>query len=145
MVDEGGGTAEEWAQKAREHAVDARTLQRAGGSPASIYHQSGLAVECALKAVIIKRHGLNQWPSDYKSRGWGTHDLSRLLKHSGRGPDMSKELAQATELAVSWLVIKDWNSSRPKYPGSDINRQAARDMVRAVSHDRYGVLKWLLG
>jgi len=63
-------TADEWEAKAKSHIEEAKfLLNRRRYLP--VYRDVGFAVECALKAVIMRKHGLNGWPSDAKKARLG--------------------------------------------------------------------------
>jgi len=116
-----------------ERLREARRLAGAGLWPGA-YHLSGYAVECALKACIVKKQRRHEVPFD---RAAATriysHDLVALLKLAD-----VPEPDPATE--ASWTVAKDWTPDC-RYR-LDITEALARDYIKAVG-GRKGVLAWL--
>lgn len=117
----------------RERLREARLLATAGHWPGA-YYLSGYAVECALKACIVKKQRRHEVPFD---RAAATrvysHDLVALLRLADvPEPDPPTE--------ASWTVVKDWS---PDFRYRlDITEALARDYVNAVG-GRKGVLAWL--
>lgn len=147
MAPSGGGgppaTAYDWLRTAERHLQDARTLKTRGGSSEAVFHYAGLAVECALKAVIMKRERWNQWPSRAREPKLHKHDLKRLLKRAGLNGEMEAEKRLGTDLAANWGVVIRWDNNRPRYPHGAMPSRVATDMFRAVAHHRDGVFTWL--
>lgn len=130
--------------RAVQHAADARTLKSHGGSAESVYNYSGMAVELALKAVIMRREGLAAFPTRRDDPGLYTHKLSELLERSGLKPFLDEEQRRATDLAANWLAVRDWAYNTPRYPFGRTPREYAVAYHRAVTHRESGVLTWLI-
>jgi hypothetical protein len=70
-------TPPEWIQVANERAADAQALQPHRGQSTGPVYMAGYAVECALKAYLV-RNGI-----PFPSGGSGGHDLRGLWARSG--------------------------------------------------------------
>jgi HEPN domain-containing protein len=101
------------------------------------YYIAGYAVECALKACILKR--LSDFlPEDRKfiDRCY-THNLNALLQLA----DLEKDLKATAAVAVKWLDVKDWDEQtryRMGKPERDV-----RQFYEAITDPTDGVLQWL--
>ena len=129
--------------RAHQHASDARALRQHHGSPESVYNYAGMAVEVALKAVILRREGLASFPTRQADRKLYTHDLAALLERSGLKPLMDDELRRATPLAANWLTVRDWSYNTPRYPIGQMPKAFAMAYHTAAVHWQDGVLTWL--
>jgi len=99
------------------------------------WEATGFAVECALKAYIMRARGLNVWPDDRKSPLW-THDLRSLLDQSGLS---IKEESEG--LLASWMTVLTWRREHA-YSGGRFPRKIAAEMVKAAFGTE-GVVQWL--
>jgi len=133
-------TADEWDAKSKEHLQEAKFLQ-SRRRYLSVYANVGFAIECALKAAIMRKHRLNGWPADFRQRGWGTHDLNKLLKYAGLADEMRQEVDAATKVGAAWLTVKDWDN-QARY-GRLEDYSTGRDMLKAANNPIWGVLSWL--
>jgi HEPN domain-containing protein len=116
-----------------ERLREARCLAGAGLWPGA-YYLTGHAVECALKACIVKKQRKQEVAFDKgAATRIYTHDLVVLLKLAD-----VPEPDPATE--ASWTVAKDWTPDC-RYR-LDIPEALARDYIKAVG-GRKGVLAWL--
>lgn len=105
--------------KAAIHLKQIRSL-------AEDYEQAGCAIECALKARIMRHERLNQWPSRDRRRELYTHDLAFLMKSAGLEPQMLIEVVSATNIGVAWSIAKEW-SVDARY-ARDMRPKLVRDM-----------------
>ena len=135
-------SSEDFFATANRHIRDAEKLAKVGGSPESIYGFSGLAVECALKAVIMRRQGMNRWPDRDSKPELYIHDLKRLLKYSGLKPEIQAEIDKGTDLAAAWLTVKDWDIEK-RYTGKGMPKKTATEILRCANHRDYGLVPWL--
>lgn len=135
--------AEDWERTARDYAAAAGRLIRMRPPMArSAYQEAGMALECALKACIMRRHGLNQWPSRSQHPAFYTHDPDVLLRLADLDGPMQAELAAETPIGLAWTIAKDFSINR-RYPdGRAFPEKLARGMEAAIN--RRGLLSWLL-
>lgn len=130
---------------AKTRLQDARALLGRKRWSAS-YYLCGYAVECALKACLLRHLGesgavFGDDRNYVKSLAdcW-THDLDKLVKMSGLLDDFEAARAENPRLGVFWGVTTLWKeSSRYK----EIDEVQARALYEAVSHDPDGVFRWL--
>ena len=128
-------TIEEWCGLAHQKRRAAELLLK-DGQFEEAWLSAGFAVECALKAAIMKVHRFNSWPSREARRDLYVHDLTTLLALAGIAVDSLIEDAIATKL----LVVLLWQRSdgyRTKMPG-----KVARDIC-AAAFSPDGVLPWI--
>lgn len=141
MAEAGDPGAEDWQRAAEEYLAAAGTLARARRWR-SVYQEAGLALECALKARIMRVAGLNRWPSRGERPDLYTHDPDLLLRHAGLLEAVEREVADQTPAGRAWMVAKDFSINR-RYPdGRPFPMRLARDMLRALRED--GLLAWIL-
>ena len=98
---------------------------------AAAYYLAGYAVECALKACMAKKTRRHDFP-DRGAAQFYTHNLPRLLEHSGLDVDEDPALQQ------SWTAVKDW-SEEVRY--REVSEAEARDIYAAACF----VLAWIKG
>ena len=101
------------------------------------YDDYGYAVECAIKALIMRKRRLNRWPDRDTQPQFYTHSLNALMKETTCFQEFAKERKSNHQLRISWLVIKDWQPSR--YRLEEPSGRVIRDMKRAA----IGVMEWL--
>ena len=135
-------TRAEWQALASEWVGDASALlekQRWGGA----YHVAGYAVECALKACLLKQveadPGLIFEPLGNNCR---THELPKLLILAGlEAAKQAADLANPSLLA-NWKIVSVWTAS-PRYNRRK-DEKTAREIFKAVVDPKDGVLPWLM-
>jgi len=133
-------TAQDWLEKALQERLAAQTLANAALWAQAFCH-AGFAIECALKHLIMRRHGWNAWPDRARVREIYTHDLIFLAQEAGIAAQLDRELEQRSEVAVAWLIVKDWKNDL-RYDPLPFPELRARDMVAAL--DERGLLAWLI-
>lgn len=134
-------TAADWARGAHESIRDAQRLADAR-SWRNAYMLAGQALEQALKGRIMRRLGLNRWPTRRERPEFYSHDLRELASHAGIIGLLEREVAQASELGRLWMVAKDFDINR-RYPdGNRFPVRLGRDMVDAAG-GRNGLVVWL--
>lgn len=99
------------------------------------YYLGGYAIECALKAIVIKEH---RFPPNDANRLY-THDLENLKKYAG----LELELAQAPGgVQGSWMLIAPW-SEETRYDEGKRDKVAAEPFLKAIDDANDGILTWL--
>ncbi len=118
-------------------AREAKLLLDAGEWDGAFY-LAGYAVECGLKACIIKRLNLSDvWPEKRFMEKCYQHDLKLLLQLAG----LDAVLASAGTVAVRWGTVKDWDeSSRYEYGKTEV---VVRQFYEAITNVTDGVLPWI--
>ena len=86
-------STDEWLTLARQDQQAAFRLANDAATAGRAWDHAGHAVECVLKAAIMARSGMNQWPPYDVRPELYTHDLSRLAIIAGividpRGPSL---------------------------------------------------------
>lgn len=126
-----------------------RHVRRLGGSRnkrwSGAYYLTGYAVECALKACLLKY--LGESTAVFGELGYlkrlaecWTHDLEKLVNLAGLDRDFGQAKAASAALRGFWGVTKDWNESS-RY--EEKTEAEAKALFEAVSHDPDGVFLWL--
>jgi len=131
---------------AKERLKDAKALlgrKRWSGA----YYLCGYAVECGLKACLLRHVG--ESGAIFGDQGLGylkkladcwTHDLVKLINLAGLDAEFGTACSANAALANFWGTTKDWKeSSRYK-----LNTEAdAKALYQAVSHEPDGVFRWI--
>lgn len=135
--------ADQWESLARDEMaaavamISARLWKQA-------YNHAGIAVECALKCYIMKKEGLNRWPTRHERRELYTHDLENLLEIAGLEDNFNDDLSSAnpSNHARAWMIIKDWNIKMRYHVPDAFPQAVAESAVEAISGME--LVKWLL-
>lgn len=101
---------------------------------------AGFAVECLLKAAIMKKEGMNRWPDREDAPGLWTHDLRPLLKRLGidlLGFDPRNPVAPSLKLVLDWR--REHGYGVEKLPN-----RLSNDMCEAAFGSA-GVVEWIAG
>lgn len=119
---------------ARARLVDAQVLLRAGRYTGA-YYMAGYSIECALKACIARRTRRGDFP-DRRSNNYYTHNLVKLVEHSGLQGSFTDARQADSKLNASWGVVKDWNEEARYQRKSKVE---AQDLCAAVDD----LLNWI--
>jgi HEPN domain-containing protein len=128
-------TADQWEARGRTKLNTAKHLLQISNMEEA-FHVAGVAVECELKARIMRFERLNRWPEMSSRRDLYTHDLTSLLVKAGLEAAMDSQIDNATSLASAWLVVRNWTIGS-RYV-SKVRVSLARDMVKAAEE----FIKW---
>lgn len=137
-------TRVEWQKLAERWLVDAKRLLDERRWSAA-YYLSGYAVECGLKACILKR--LSATPEvifenrRFSENCW-THDLLDLVKFAGLETTRAADIAANPNLKLNWLTAKDWNE-QSRYKA--VTHHQAKKLYAAITDKPNGVMQWIKG
>ncbi|MGH9448116.1 MAG: HEPN domain-containing protein [Terriglobia bacterium] len=123
---ERGKHQDDWRKLCDTRIEDAEVLLRNGRYDAA-YYLAGYAVECALKARIIR---VLQGYFPPKENLY-VHKLTKLLEAA----ELGDELQRDPVFEAQWDTVKDW-SEESRYETYD--KRAAENMLEAAR----GVVKW---
>ena len=134
-------TRAEWQRKARDYAASAKVLLE-NGQFDSAYYLAGIAVECALKAKIVRRFRASTLPdkklvNDIYRDG---HELGRLIHHAQLAEQLAAEEQQSAKFKANWAIVQAWQVDARYKRWSEVQ---ASDMVEAVTSRGTGVLSWI--
>ncbi len=105
------------------------------------YYLAGYSVECALKACIAKQTRRHDFPhKDIANKVW-IHDLKQLIRWTGLGPDLYREMKANEALGLNWAEVKDWTESARYEVG--ISEIKARGFYSACTARTNGILSWI--
>jgi hypothetical protein len=93
-----------------------------------------------LKAVRVKRDGLEEWPAADQGSIW--HDIAFVADRAGLRDALRQACRASLSFEAYWLTVRDWDHRR-RYPGDSPTRVEARDMLLAVTNANNGVMTWL--
>lgn len=124
---------------ARLRVQEAKVLLEAGQYPGA-YYLIGYAIECALKACVAKQVKHHDFPDKKIANEAFTHDLEKLVKLAGLGPDLDMERKGNPILDLNWAVVKDWSESARYDVG--ITAAQACDLFAACT-EKDGILPWV--
>lgn len=127
---------EGWCILARRNQASARALL-AAKQPSQAWNAAGFAVECALKAAVMKHHRHNRYPSREDRPDLYTHNLHGLLREAA--VDL-RGLAR-DPIAPHFQTVLLWERSEGYNPTS-MPMRVAEDMVTSACGPS-GVLQWL--
>ena len=99
------------------------------------YAAAGFAVECALKAFIMRKERLNIWPSRDARPELHTHTLRSLAEIAGIS------LSVSNPIGASWFTVLQWERGQD-YDPKPMKRVQARSMVQAAFGPK-GVVTWI--
>ena len=132
-------SADEWLQLCARYRDDALALHRSR-RPDGAWLSAGFAVECCLKAAIMKRERLNRWPDRDSAPDLWSHDLRGLFKRLGIDPlrfDHRNPVAPALKVVLDWR--RDHGYSVGKLPV-----KFAGNLCEAAFGSN-GVIEWIAG
>lgn len=130
-------TVEGWLALCRRYSDDAQAL-RAARRPDGAWLNAGFAVECCLKAVIMKKERLNGWPApDIAPELW-THDLRGLFKRLGIEPT---KFDHRHPVAPALKTVLDWRRNHG-YSTGKLPVEYANNLCDAAFGST-GVIEWL--
>lgn len=89
---------------------------------------TGFAVECFVKAAIMKKEGLNRWPDRNSAPELWTHDLSALFWRLGVDPlgfSPTHRAAPALKMVLQW-------ERKYGYSVEKISQKYANDICEAA-------------
>jgi len=104
------------------------------------YYLAGYAVECALKACIVKGVKAEDFPDKELANKFFTHDLRKLLVLAKLQDQFDADVLADPTIEPKWEVVVHWNEG-VRY--SRAIEGDARDMLAAVSDANSGVLTWI--
>ncbi len=99
---------------------------------------AGFAIECCLKAAIMKKERLNRWPDREAAPDLWTHDLRVLFKRLGIDP---MTFDSRSPVAPSLKMVLDWRREHG-YAVGKVPNKLARDICEAAFESN-GVIEWL--
>ena len=121
---------------ANQHRVGAELLLANASTRTLAFHSAGFACECALKAAIMRKERLNQWPNRHSRPELHVHDLKRLAKIVGM------IIKPSDEVAPAWSVIVQWQRKHMYH--ADLNEIAAQQLFDAAFDHEKGVISWIV-
>ena len=70
-----------------------------------------------------------------------THDLTALVNKAKLTDELQERINRVVQFKSNWAAVKDWKEiKRYEYP---IDSKRAKDLYRAITTSRNGVLSWL--
>lgn len=128
-----------WREISRVRVREAQTLLDAQ-EWSGAYYLAGYAVECGLKACLMKQFKASTMPDKRFVNEAYSHDIESLVKLAGLKISLDKQIKMDATFSVYWATVKDW-SEITRYQITAQND--AEDLVRAVSDRRRGIMKWV--
>lgn len=132
----------EFQALAEERIVDARALLAVGQWSAA-YYLAGYAVECGLKACILKRVTAASEvifeDRKFSDKCW-THAVEPLLELAGLEDAFEADLGANPALKKNWPIVCAWNE-QVRY--QTISQDKAEKFFEAVTEPTNGVMSWI--
>lgn len=141
-------TRQQFQDLADLRGEDAAALLTAGRWSAAFY-LAGYAVECGLKACVMKQVGVEEGGMLFDDGGFQrerclTHDLRKLVAGAALEDRQATDFGAAPPLAANWNVVaagsEPW-SEAARY--EEWPEAAARRLYDAVTDPSHGVLPWI--
>ncbi len=112
---------------------------------AGAYYLCGYAVECALKACLLRHLGESGAlfsDRDYVKRlsGCWTHELGTLVFLAGLDSEFGKARGANPVLDAFWTITKEWTENS-RY--DEKTEAEAKLLYEAISHQTDGVFRWI--
>jgi HEPN domain-containing protein len=105
------------------------------------YYLAGYAVECGLKACIIKcLMTTDQFPERKFSEQCWTHDLERLVVLAGLTGQRDAAAAADPALDAYWGTVKEWTEAS-RY--LRMTKAKAERLYNAIADKKHRVLVWI--
>jgi HEPN domain-containing protein len=110
------------------------------GFPDGAYYLAGYAAECAIKACIAKQTERHEFPDKERANRSWAHKLNSLIEVAGLQDVLKEAVGQEPDFDIRWRVVQEWRESSryENHPIAD-----AEKLLDALTHPRYGVLRWL--
>lgn len=129
-------SAEEWRRQAENKKNAATELRDKRRLCRECYHLTGVAIEFALKAVVMKNERFNQWPSKAARPDLYVHNLRALfnalnVSHSGL----------PIELRANLKTVLNWSRGAEYADGKMPRKELIQFYNAAFGPD--GVYEWL--
>jgi HEPN domain-containing protein len=129
-------SVDEWLGLCRRYRGDAQQLVAARRSDGAWFN-AGLAVECCLKAAIMRKDGLNRWPGRDEAPDLWTHDLRDLFRKLG----IDLDGLHRAPVAPALKTVLDWRREHG-YAVGKVPLKNAQSMCEAA-FESDGVVEWL--
>ncbi len=128
----------QFQQLAEMHADNARQLYRLGGYT-NAFHLAGLAVECALKALVCDRFIQGVLPDPRIVTAAHSHKLEDLAGLAGIKAALIERVKADEAFAAKWTAVRNW-SIASRY--ETITFVDAAELIEAAL-DAGGLLEWI--
>ena len=140
-------TGDEFQVPADTRAADAAALLAASRWSAA-YYLAGYAVECGLKACVMRRVGREEGAMLFENRRFQsdycfTHDLEKLFKAADLWSQFQRDRASAPLLDRHWVSVKAWNEQSRYAVPDPLDASRALDLLTSVADPTHGVLQWI--
>jgi len=106
------------------------------------YYLSGYAVECGLKACILRRveeTGIIFVERKFLDKCW-THDFNELIESAGLTAIRKTDIVANDKLRRNWAVAAEWDE-QARY--AIWSHQKAKNLYKAITTLDHGVLTWI--
>jgi len=127
-------------QALAEKRIREARLLLAANEPDGAYYVGGYAVECAIKACIIKKLSTSdEWPDRNFSELCYKHELVVLLQLA----DLETPMQGVPGVLVKWGKVMPWRETSRYELGRTVG--VVKDFLDAIDDPTNGVLTWLKG
>lgn len=105
------------------------------------YYLAGYAVECGLKACIIKwLMATDQFPERKFSEQCWTHDIERLVFLAGLKAKRDADALADPMLGAHWGTVREWTEAS-RYARA--TKTMAEALYNAIAEKKRGVFAWI--
>jgi HEPN domain-containing protein len=107
------------------------------------YYLTGLAVECALKACLVRAVKEHDYPDQKFVNNMYKHGLQNLVGlDAALLADLRADIKLDSKLEANWNTVKDWDDEK-RY--DIVDEQEARALYDATTETSSGVMPWIRG
>jgi hypothetical protein len=131
-------SVDDWRRGARQKKAVADAMVGDRFACKEAWYNTGIAIEFALKAIIMKNGRFNQWPDRNSRPDLHVHDLKSLF--AAANIDLTTLGSQQRAYAKTVL---NWNRAHD-YVGDRMPRKVAQDMHTAAFDPADGIFTWLM-
>lgn len=118
---------------------EARLLLQAG-EWSGAYYLAGYAIECGLKASILRSMKRYHMPDKKLIHEAHVHDLGVLVDLAGLRSPLNVQISRVPAFGRNWAVVKDWNEQSRYLSWTHAD---ATDLLSAVGTRGSGVMPWV--
>lgn len=136
MAGKNANTYDEWMKLARQRRTAATVMLENSVTTLIAFENTGLSIECAMKAVIAKRKRFNEWPQPKDAPELFGHNLRLIARYGDLFPP-----AEKVEICGHFHALLDWKRDKV-YAAGRIDRKHVRRLYLSAFGPN-GVMEWL--
>jgi len=105
------------------------------------YENVGIMVEYALKIVICKEMGRQNYPDTL--RKYKTHNVHSLIEFARLEEELNKVNVIGTEFYTNWSIVTVWDISTRYNEAWESTKEHIEEIWEALFNEKEGVITWI--